>query len=657
MNKMLACAAVTAASFGSSVYASDVETLAGKFGARKSVGSIGLSPQGGKVVIVTASGGGESAVVLDFATSKGTPILGAKGGDEHISHCQFVLEDRVVCEVIFLRGSNRQAEGRTKLVSIAADGSDMKVLSAQASANSYYDSAFGGQLIDYMAEGEPGSVLMTRWYAPDNRTGTITGRSSEGLGVDRVNVTTLARKMVEMPFISASDYISDGHGRVRVRETQKINSAGHSVDSIEFQARPKDGRGWVGLSSVKLDAGLAYGFQPVAVDSNANVAYGFDDFKGFSALYQQSLDGGSPRVLLAHDGVDIDGLVRIGPRQRVVGASYATEKRVVEYFDPELKALAPALGAALGGKPVAIVDSTIDEGKLLLFAGSDVDPGRYYLFDKETKKLGEVLPARPELAGMVLGSMKAITFPAADGTQIPAYLTLPPGSAGKNLPAIVMPHGGPAARDEWGFDWLVQFFAARGYAVLQPNYRGSSGYGAAWFQKNGFRSWETAIGDINSAGKWLVSSGISSPEKLAIVGWSYGGYAALQSAVVDPGLFKAIVAIAPVTDLDRLREEARGQTNYRLVESFIGTGAHVDAGSPARHADRFQAPVLLIHGDADMNVAVGKSRLMEERLKAAGKQVNYIEFPGLAHNLDDALARKRLLEESDKLIRQALAIQ
>jgi dipeptidyl aminopeptidase/acylaminoacyl peptidase len=130
--------------------------------------------------------------------------------------------------------------------------------------------------------------------------------------------------------------------------------------------------------------------------------------------------------------------------------------------------------------------------------------------------------------------VKAVTYKAADGTDIPAYLTLPPGSDGKNIPAIVMPHGGPESRDEWGFDWLAQYFAHQGYAVLQPNFRGSSGYGEAWFQKNGYQSWRTAVGDVNDGGRWLNAQGIAAPGKLAIVGWSYGGYAALQSSVLDP---------------------------------------------------------------------------------------------------------------------------
>ncbi len=191
-----------------------------------------------------------------------------------------------------------------------------------------------------------------------------------------------------------------------------------------------------------------------------------------------------------------------------------------------------------------------------------------------------------------------------------------------------MPHGGPAARDEWGFDWLSQYFVARGFAVLQPNYRGSAGYGSQWFEKNGYQSWETAIGDVNSAGHWLLDQGIAAQGKIAIFGWSYGGYAALQSPVLDPDLFKAIVAVAPVADLERLKTDERDSASRLLRENQIGSGPHIEAGSPARHAAAFKAPVLLFHGDTDTNVNVGHSRLMEDRLKGAGKPVTYVEFKG-----------------------------
>ena len=250
--------------------------------------------------------------------------------------------------------------------------------------------------------------------------------------------------------------------------------------------------------------------------------------------------------------------------------------------------------------------------------------------------------------------MKSISFKASDGTVIPAYLTLPLGGSGKGLPAIVMPHGGPDYRDEWGFDWLVQFFAQRSYAVLQPEYRGSSGYGDAFYANNGFRSWQTAMGDICDAGRWLVKEGIADPSKLAIVGWSYGGYAALQANVVDPTLFKAIVAVAPVTDLGMLKQESEGYTNSRLVARQVGSGAIVSQGSPARHADRIAVPVLMFHGDHDLNVAVAESKAMDSALRKAGKKSTLVIFPGLDHQLDDGAAREKLLDQSDAFLRTSM---
>jgi dipeptidyl aminopeptidase/acylaminoacyl peptidase len=207
-----------------------------------------------------------------------------------------------------------------------------------------------------------------------------------------------------------------------------------------------------------------------------------------------------------------------------------------------------------------------------------------------------------------------------------------------------------------GFDWLAQYFATQGFAVLQPNFRGSAGYGDAWFVQNGFRSWEVAIGDVNAGGRWLVSQGIADGNKLAIVGWSYGGYAALQLAVVEPGLFKAVVAIAPVTDLAMLKEEHRGWTNFAVVSAYIGEGPHLHAGSPAEHANQIAAPVLLFHGAYDRNVSIEESKRMASRLTAAGKPCKLVTWDDLDHQLEDSSARAQLLRASSDFLTQALGL-
>ena len=190
--------------------------------------------------------------------------------------------------------------------------------------------------------------------------------------------------------------------------------------------------------------------------------------------------------------------------------------------------------------------------------------------------------------------------------------------------------------------------------MLQPNFRGSAGYGDAWFQQNGFRSWRTAIGDVLDAGRWLVKEGVADPAKLAIVGWSYGGYAALQSAVTDPGLFKAVIAIAPVTDLSALKEEHRNWSDFKLVTEFVGEGPHLQEASPARNAGRIKVPVLLFHGARDRNVAIGESRLMDARLSAAKVPHQLVTWDKLDHYLEDGAARTEMLRKSDAFLRETM---
>jgi dipeptidyl aminopeptidase/acylaminoacyl peptidase len=339
----------------------------------------------------------------------------------------------------------------------------------------------------------------------------------------------------------------------------------------------------------------------------------------------------------------------------VIGYTYATEGRDIVYFDPEFQALSSSLSKALPGRPSINFDgASADGSKLVVLASSDTNPGTFYLFDKKTKHLDEIAPARPELAGRRLAEVTPIRIPAPGGVQIPGYLTLPPGSSGKNLPAIVLPHGGPSARDEWGFDWLAQFLAARGYAVIQPNYRGSAGYGDRWEGANGFKDWETAIADIAASARYLVDQGVADPKRLAILGWSYGGYAALQSAAVQPDLYKAAVAIAPVTDLSLLKEQAENFTNRRIAQAFIGAGSHITTGSPVKRAGTIEAPVLLVHGDLDANVVIKHSEEMLSALLGAGKKAELLRFKGLDHQLNDSNARAEMLTRIGQFLDAAI---
>lgn len=638
-----------------SVSAQQLADPAAAFGARESIQSLALSPDGRRIAYVAPNRDQSSSLYIVDLSSPTPRRIAYSEGEQRLTGCDFASNERLICSMYAIREVGGVLVPTTRLLAVGADGRSTVELGERNTTTQLYFRASSGSVIDYLP-GEENAVLMQQVFIPETQTGRLMGRTGDGLGVVRVDTNTRRSTGVEAPRPSAIGYVTDGRGRVRLMALQTREGTGQDSSQISFLYRRAGRNDWEELGT--YDLGTEQGLDPVAVDPQLDVAYAFTNLNGRQALYRISLDGTMRRELVAsHDLVDVDGLLRIGRSNRVVGASYATERRESVYFDPELRSLAERLRRTLPNLPlINFAGASEDESKLLIWAGSDNDAGRYYIYDRNARALTPIAPVRPELENLALATVRPVTYRAADGTQIPAYLTLPPHATGRGLPAVVMPHGGPGARDEWGFDWLAQFFANRGYAVLQPNFRGSAGYGEAWFRNNGFRSWRTAVGDVNDAGRWLVSEGIADPAKLGIFGWSYGGYAALQSGVLEPNLFKAIVAVAPVTDLDIARNEWRGFSNSANVRDFFGTGPHIREGSPAQNAGNIRAPVLMFHGTYDRNVGIRQARLMDERLRAAGRESELVVFRGLDHQLDDSAARADLLRRSDVFFRRAMGI-
>ena len=632
--------------------ASTLAEDAAAFGARPAVVAPDLSRDGTSIMYLTPGPGHRIfAVEGDLGSGQFKPFVSSDGEKESLYWCRFGSSSRAICNFgAFVKGTEVNLVGFSRLVAMDLNGANMKLL---GQSESFYDEWIrqeDGEIIDWLPNSN-GNVLVNRLYVPEaGRTGSKIAREKAGWEVDKLDVTTLRADPVEPPR-DAAGYLTDGLGDVRIMSITDTDSVGQLTGKATYFYRAKGSRDWQPLAkSVDGD------FEPLAIDNSIDSVYALKKKDGRKALYAIRLSGSLPETVIAENPrVDIDDVVRFGKGQKVIGYTYAEDKRTAVYFDPDFKALAASLSKALPKSPIIDFDDASADGKtLLIFAGSDSDPGQYYLFDREHKTLNPAMLVRPELQNHPLASVKPVTISAPDGVGIPAYLTLPPGKEAHGLPAVVLPHGGPSARDEWGFDWLAQFLAARGFAVLQPEFRGSAGFGDAWLNDNGFKNWRTSIGDINASAKWLISEGIADKGHIAIVGWSYGGYAALQSAIVEPGLYKAIVAIAPVTDLTMLKEGAQNFVNADLVAREVGSGPHVIEGSPLRHVAAVSAPVLLVHGTKDSNVDYAQSQRMNAALQAAGKQSELLTFDGLDHQLNDSTARAQMLTKIGQLLDQTI---
>ena len=651
--------------FGQPARAAPPVDLAAAFGALEDVRSVAISPDGAMVSYLTpAVGGGTALMVAPTAGGGAKPVFGDRP-DQKLERCDWGSPDRLVCAVGMRGKVGNGSMVFRRLFALGTDGSGVRPLGHnQTGEVTGGFSTSDGTIIDWLAD-TPGKVLLAEHLFEEASIGTRLAQQKSGYRVVRLDLRNGQRVQVEPPVQEGVDFLTDGHGHVRVRAIRPfVNGALNYATVTYLQAggrtdysyRAKgDGR-WQPLFSSQ-DGSAAATLTPLALDATGDYLFFLKSEQGRRALYKIALDGSRAQTLvLSRRDVDVDGLVQIGPYSRVVGARYTTDQEHVEWFDPALAALSERLAKALPGTPlVDIVDESRDGNRTIVFAGSDRDPGHYYVLDKATRKLTELAVVRSRLDGLKLGEVRAVTVRARDGTSVPAYLTLPPGKAPKGLPAIVMPHGGPAARDTWGFDWWPQYYAQLGYAVIQPNYRGSTGYGEAWYKKNGFKDWMVAMGDVNDAARWMIAKGIADPGRVAIVGWSYGGYAALQANVVDPRLYKAAIAVAPVTDLALLRDQQNeASSDYAQARAYIGTGASLTEGSPARRAAEIAPPVLMFQGLADMSVNPAQPRAMEAALQRVGKSVELVTYPGLGHALESSDARADMLRQSAAFLAKAM---
>ncbi|MGH8223986.1 MAG: alpha/beta hydrolase family protein, partial [Woeseiaceae bacterium] len=323
------------------------------------------------------------------------------------------------------------------------------------------------------------------------------------------------------------------------------------------------------------------------------------------------------------------------------------------WTEPKLDAMQKAIVKAFPGRDALVFDRSADYKRIVARVENASNPPVYYLVDFGKGTADIIGEAYPGLADTALGTLEFLSYRTVDGYEIPAYLTLPPGREPKNLPLVVFPHGGPYARDDAGFDWWAQFLVSRGYVVLQPQFRGSTGFGAELYRA-GHKQWGRGMQEDISAGvRYLVAKGLVDPARVCIVGASYGGYAALAGAAFTPDLYACAASINGIADIPHMsgfiREKGGDDSSWR---DRIGDPSDKDviAFSPSRSIDTIKAPILLVHGANDTVVPVSQSENFARLLEQKGKHHTYVVLPGEDHWLSSSDSRLKLLEALDAFL-------
>ena len=327
----------------------------------------------------------------------------------------------------------------------------------------------------------------------------------------------------------------------------------------------------------------------------------------------------------------------------------------VTFWDEGYKSLQSSLDQSLPDTVNTVYDLSDNERLFVLLATSDTNAGTFYLVDRDKNRVKLFARKYMALDPALMAEKAAIKYEARDGLEIEGFLTVPKGEVGSPLPAIVFPHGGPISFNGGDFDYWTQYFASRGYVVLQMNFRGSSGYGYD-FMASGLQSWGLEMqNDVEDGTRWLIEEGIADANRICVVGASYGGYAALMEAARNPDLYRCAISFAGVTDVAYLVKSSRRYTNYEIVQEQIGSDLkELRQRSPLSVADQIDIPVLLGHGTDDRSVRIQHGRRMYEELQESGKDVTYLEFEDGDHYLSNEVHRLQFFKAMDSFLNSNL---
>ena len=585
-----------------------------------------LSPDGTRVAAIHSHGDVQHVAVRDPGSERLDPLVRIKDPQARLAWIAWANDERLLLSAQqrhpAARDPRRGMVARQSLLyGIGLEARELRQLSGGA----YFLSRLGqyqDRVLHWLPD-DPRQVLIAHQPAHMSRP-----------SVARLDVETGDASVVEPPAHGIVSWHVDSAGRVRAGEAfrekryalwARVGASGEFVRLAERAGLDDHGIRFAGFHA---DPAKLYVMQP---------------HDGRSAVFEFDIASGKLGALVfAHPEVDVSGILcDVGPGLRPIGVRFTLDRDEVHYFDDAAALEQGALARSFArefARPVrhSAVSATRDGTQQLLSVSSDTQPPVYYYFNRTSRRLTRFLDERPGIDTNRLSPTERRTYRARDGLEIPAYLTLPRTGSPKPAALIVMPHGGPWARDDIRWNPEVQLFASRGFAVLQMNYRGSTGHGAAHLAA-GFREWGQKIqDDITDGVSWAIAEGIADPDRVGIYGGSFGGYAALAGLVKTPTLYRAGAAYAAVTDIEHLIEDDDFYRSYVDVhEARIGGEAgdqkRLRASSPLRRASEVRAPVLLGHGEHDQRVHVHQSRRMAAALRKAGKDVEYLEFPDEIH--------------------------
>lgn len=648
------------------------------FARRPQMHGVTISPDGRYIAFL--SGVGDETALMTFdRTQPGSEfkkVTTSVPGKFDIGWCRFANKKRLLCSLYGNIIGKKYADAPfTRLFSVEADGSAFRALdqsnkqgnlfvattsmrnfdinqgahidkSINSSTGSWNDDRSSTSMDTYSSGYNPERQDQIIDFTPGEDETVLLELDDDGDGHNSIFVLNIYNgntgvRMPEHPPIE--NFVTDGRGNPRL-------GWGREGVTTHYYARLDDERGWRELGATQLFT-EANRLRPIAMSWATDSAYAVGNYHGRDALWSIDLtDKREPTLLFNHRLVDVGEPILRNDRS-LLGVRYDVERPYVWYADETLRALIERLERLYMGRVHDIVDSSDDMNILVVRSSSDVDPGTYYVYDREKDKLSKLGSAYPELDTKALGSMSKILYKASDGTEIPGYLTVPTGKEKKNLPLIVLPHDGPMARDTWQFSYLRTFLASRGYAVVQMNYRGSSGFGHNW-RTAAHQDWGgVPYSDIHDATRWAIAEGIADPKRICIMGAGFGGYAALLGAIRNGDTYRCAISLGGITDLQMQIDHGVVTGEKELRRLQIGTDAEkLERDSPVRQAAKIDVPVLLIHGAKDWKVQVDQSKAMAKALNRHGKKHELVIIKGANHELERASDRMAALQKIEAFL-------